>query len=187
MTYFWTKIGVFLSKSMVFDPLLDENRGKREFGEDKDWRLLKEREGAEGESYPEEVAEHLTDGHDGGNLPERSAQDAVADDDDVADDWERRAEGEPCAATREELTHSLEATRIGPRPAEHLLIAAQTAQEVVDQSAKPVANGGHDEAKPDVVIHEEQSREHHLRIHREWCAGKKCCHEKPWIAPMFHE
>ena len=46
---------------------------------------------AEGEPRRDEETEELADSHDAGHLPERSTEQTVTDDDDVAQDGERRA------------------------------------------------------------------------------------------------
>ena len=50
---------------------------------------------AEGEPGPDEEAEELADSHDARHLPEWSTEQTVTDDDDVAQDGERRPQGEP--------------------------------------------------------------------------------------------
>ena len=132
---------------------------------------------AEGEPRPDEETEELADSHDAGHLPERSSEQTVTDDDDVAQDGERRPQGEPQSLASQECTHPLQAFRVGTSPPQHLFVGAEAPQEIVDNGPQPVTRRGHQHTRPQRKAHHEQSTQHHLRVHREGGTGQKRRHE----------
>lgn len=138
------------------------------------------------EGAPDGKADDLADEHDASHLAKRRLKYAVADDQYIADDRQKRTKGYPQPAASEVVLDSFETTGIDARVFQHLFIAAQLAESVVDQCATPVANRSCQYAGHEGSTLKQQSAQHDLAVHWKRRSSQKGSNEESYISPVLH-